>query len=182
MDDAGEDLCLRDVRGEHLGHGQQLFGQSLHGVVPQQLGAGGGHHHGVHHDMLCIVSLELFGNDADQLRRGHHADLDGIGVDIGEDGVDLLAKELRGGLKDIGDAGGVLGREGGDGAHGKHAVHRHGFDVGLNSGAAAGVTASDCQCCSHVFPPVARIGRGSASGKNIRRARWCPQCTTHQQR
>ena len=62
---AGQDLCFRDVRGEHLGHGQQLFSQGLHGVVPQQLGAGGGHHHRVHHDVRGLVSVQLFGDDAD---------------------------------------------------------------------------------------------------------------------
>ncbi len=52
MGHAGEYLCLGDVRGQHLRHRQQPCGQCIHGIVPQQLGAGGCHHNGVHHNVL----------------------------------------------------------------------------------------------------------------------------------
>ena len=146
---AGQDLSLRDVGSEHLGHGQQLGGQGLHSVVPQQLGAGSGHHHGVHYDVLCLVSMQLFGNGVDELGRAHHSDLDGIRVDVGEDGIQLLCQKAGRGLKDIGDTGGVLGRQGGDGAHGKHAVGSHGLDVGLDAGTAAGIAAGNGQSGFH---------------------------------
>ena len=146
---AGKDLSLRNVGGDHLCHGQQLFGQCLHGIVPQQFGAGGGYHDGIHDDVFRTVGSELFGNDADQLCRGHHADLDRIRADIGKDGVDLLAQKCGRRLKNAGDAGGVLGGKGGDGAHGKYAVSGHGLDVGLNACAAAGIAAGNGQCCFH---------------------------------
>ena len=52
-------------------------------------------------------------------------------------------------FKNVGDAGGVLGGQGGDGAHGKNAVGGHGLDVGLDTGASAGIAASNGQCCFH---------------------------------
>jgi Kef-type K+ transport system membrane component KefB len=61
----------------------------------------------------------------------------------------LLRQKLRRGIKNGGHAGGVLCRQGGNGAHGKHAVGGHGLDIGLNSGAAAGITAGNGQCSFH---------------------------------
>ena len=145
----GEDLGLRDVGGQHFGQGQQLGGQGRHGVIPQQLGAGGGYHHGVDHDVLSLVKAQPLRNRSDQLCRGYHADLDGIGVDVGKDGVQLLREELGGRLKNVGHAGGVLGGQGGDSAHGKNAVGGHRLDVSLDTGASAGITASNGQCCFH---------------------------------
>ena len=57
----------------------------------------------------------------------------------------------------IGDTGGVLGRQGGDGAHGEDAVHGHGFEVGLNAGAAAGIAARDGKCSFHGFAPLSQV-------------------------
>ena len=138
---AGEDLSLRDIGGDDLCHGQQLFGQRLHGVIPQQLGTGSGYHHGIHHDMLCVVAVQLLSNYPDQLSRGYHADLDGVRVDVGENGIDLLRQKFRGGFKNAGNTGGVLGGQGGDGGHG--------LDIGLNAGAAAGIAAGNGQCGFH---------------------------------
>ena len=67
----------------------------------------------------------------------------------GTDGIELLRQKLRRGVKNGGNAGGVLCGQGGNGAHGKHAVGGHGLDIGLNSGAAAGITAGNGQCSFH---------------------------------
>ena len=53
------------------------------------------------------------------------------------------------GLQNIRDAGGVLGRQGRDRAGGEYAVGGHGFDIGLDPGAAAGITAGNGQCSFH---------------------------------
>jgi len=148
---AGKDLSLRNVGGDHLCHGQQLFGQCLHGIVPQQLGAGGGNHHRVHHDMLCTVGVQLFGDHTDQLCRGYHADLDGIRVDVGKNGVDLLCQKFGRGFKNAGHTCGVLGSQCGNGAHGVHAVCSHGFDIGLDASTAAGIAAGNRQCSFHGY-------------------------------
>ena len=146
---AGEYLCLGDVRGQHLRHRQQPCGQCIHGIVPQQLGAGGCHHNGVHHNVLGAVLLQLVGDRADQLCRGYHTNLDGIGVDVGKDRVKLLGQKMWGRLKNVGHAGRVLGSQGRDGAHGKNAVSGHRLDICLDTGASAGITSSNGQCCFH---------------------------------
>ena len=51
-----EDFRLWNIGGQHLCHRQQP-GQCFHGIRPQELCPGGGHHHRVHHDMLCAVLL-----------------------------------------------------------------------------------------------------------------------------
>ena len=150
---AGQDLGLRNVGRDHLGHGQKLPCQDLDGAVLQQLGAGCGHHHGIDHDVLCIVLAQLFGNGLNERRRRHHADLDGIRVDIGEHRIQLLGQKFGCGLKDSGHAGGVLGRQSRDGAQSKHAVGGHGLDVCLNACAAAGIASGNGQCCFHKENP-----------------------------
>ena len=102
-----------------------------------------------HHHPLRAVLPELFRDDGNQLRRGDHADLHRVGDDIREYGVQLLRQEMGGGLQNIRDAGGVLGRQGRDRAGGEYAVGGHGFDIGLNPGASAGIASGNGQCCFH---------------------------------
>ena len=146
---AGEDLRLRDVGGQDRRQGQQLLFQNGDGVVPQKLCPGSGHHHRVHHDVLCAILAQLVRDDGDEAGRGDHADLHGIGEDVRENGVQFLTQELGRCLQNVCDAGGILGSQGRDGAHGKYAVGRHGLDVCLDAGASAGVASSDRQCCLH---------------------------------
>ena len=56
---------------------------------------------------------------------------------------------MRGRVKNVGHAGGVLGGQGRDCAQGKNAVGGHGLDVCLDTGASAGITSGNGQCCSH---------------------------------
>ena len=60
--------------------------------------------------------------------------------------------------------GGVLGGQGGDGAHGVDPVHGHGFQICLDAGAAAGITAGDRQCCFHGGVSFAALVQRSKPG------------------
>ena len=99
--------------------------------------------------MLCAVKMQPLGDGVDERGRRYHTDLHRIGVDIGKHGVDLLCQKLRRGVKNGGHTGGVLCGQGGNGTHGKHAVGGHGLDIGLDPGAAAGITAGNGQCSFH---------------------------------
>ena len=101
--------------------------------------------------MLCAVGVQLFGDHTDQLCRGYHADLDGIRVDVGKNGVDLLCQKFGRGFKNAGHTCGVLGSQCGNGAHGVHAVCSHGFDIGLDASTAAGIAAGNRQCSFHGY-------------------------------
>ena len=174
---AAQDFRLRDVGGDDLRQRQKLGFQRRHRVGVQKPRTGGSHHHRIHHNVLCAVAAQLFGNDMDELGGADHADLHRVWENVGEHRVELLPQKDGGRVENVGHAGGVLGSQGGDGAHGKYTVHRHGLDVCLNPGASAGIAPSDRQCCSHKISSFFSIevlcGKrcGSPGG-----ARWCPQC------
>ena len=113
------------------------------GVVADELGAARGDHDGIDDDVFRAVFPQLPRDDLDQSGGRDHADLDRVRADVGKNAVELLGEEIRRYLKDSLDAGGILGGQGGDGAHGVNAVCGHGLDVGLNSGASAGIASSD---------------------------------------
>ena len=79
----------------------------VYGVVAQELCPARRHHDGVDDDVLCAVLAQLRGDELDEPRRGDHAYLDRVGIDVGEHGVYLLGQELGGGLHDVCDAGPV---------------------------------------------------------------------------
>src|SRR5699024_11184301 len=135
------------------GQGEQQLLQGVHRLLGDKAGAAGGHHHRVHHDVFGLVLLQLARNHLNEAGGGDHSGLDRVGEDVGENAVQLIGQKFRGGLEDAVDAGGVLGRQGGDRAHGVDAVGGHGLDVGLDSGASAGVASSDRQCCFHGKTP-----------------------------
>ena len=87
---AAQDLRFGDVGGNDFRQGQKLSFQRGNCVRFQQGCAGGCHHHGVHHDMLCAVLPQLLGDHADQLLGADHTDLDSIRVDIRKHGIQLL--------------------------------------------------------------------------------------------
>ena len=80
--------------GDDLGQREQLPAQSAHGIRCDQIRVGGGYHHGVHDDVFRLVKAETLGDRLNERGRGHHADLDGAGADVGEDGVYLLGQKL----------------------------------------------------------------------------------------
>ena len=155
---AGENLRLGDVGGEEGCHGKKLPGEGTDGLGLHEPCPAGGHHPGVYHQVFCLMGPQPAGNGADQAAGGDHADFHRIGTDVLEHGVDLLGQKLGGYLKNSSNAQGVLGGESGDGAHGVDPVHGHGFDIRLDSCAAAGIAAGDGQRCFHC--------RASFSGVN----------------
>ena len=98
---------------------------------------------GVQHNVLRPVMAQPLADGLDQGRRGYHADLDRVGADVGEDRIQLPGQKFRGDFKNTLYAGGVLRRQGGDGGHGENAVHRHCLEIGLNTGASAGIASGD---------------------------------------
>ena len=166
---AGEHFCLRNVWREDGGQREQALLERVDCVVADELGAACGDHHGIDDEIFRAVFLKLLRDDFNQADGGNHTGFDRIRADVGKDAVELQRQKVRRDLEDSLNAGGVLRDEGGDGAHGVYTVCGHRFDVGLNSGASAGVGPSDCQCCFHVFLLFAFL---FYSGK-----RWCPQPT-----
>ena len=71
-------------------------------------------------------------DDGDESGRGNHPGFDGVGVDVGKHPLQLLFQKFRGRFHNAVNAGGILGRQGGDGAHGVNAIGRHGLDIGLD--------------------------------------------------
>ena len=87
--------------------------------------------------------LKRVGGGLDDRRVGHHAGLDRIGAQILQRHPDLIGDEPGRGFKNAGNAEAVLRRERGDGGHGKPVQCRDRLDVGLDSGAAAGIRTGD---------------------------------------
>ena len=146
---AGEDLRLRDVGGENGGQGEQFRLQGIHRLLGDETVAGGGHHHRVHHQLLHPVFLQLPGDDLDQRHAGYHSGLYRVRHDVRKDAVQLFRQKFRRDLHDALDAGRILGHQSCDRAHGVYAIGGHGLDIGLDTGASAGVGPSDRQCCFH---------------------------------
>ena len=83
--------------------------------------------------------LQPLGDGLDEAGGRDHADLHRVRPDVGKDAVDLLGEKLRGHFKNTLYAGRVLGGQRRDRTHGKYAIHGHGFQIGLNTGASAGI-------------------------------------------
>ena len=78
-----------------------------------------------------------------------HADLDGVGTNVAQHGVDLARQKLGRQRVDAAHAQGVLRGDGGDGGGAKAAQRGNGFQVGLNARAATRVGARDGQHAGH---------------------------------
>jgi len=141
---AGEDFRLRDVGRRYRSKGQKFRLERFDGGIRNEIRAAGGHHYGVDDHILRPVLAELFRDDADEGGGRDHADLHGVGPDIGEHAVELLGQKFRGHFKDALHAGRILGGQGRDGAHGVYAVCGHGLDICLDAGASAGIASGDC--------------------------------------
>ena len=140
---AREHLRLRDIGREHGGKRQQPRLERGDGVLGDEPRAARGDHHGVDDDVLRRVVLQPLGDDLDEAGGRDHADLHRVRPDVGKDAVDLLAEECRSYFKNTLYAGRVLGGQRRDRTHGKYAIHGHGFQIGLNTGASAGIASGD---------------------------------------
>ena len=140
---AGEQLRLRDIGGAEIGKGQKFFGKRLHGGVLNEPRAAGGHPYGVHNHILRPVLPELRGDYPDKRRRGYHTDFYGVGPYVLKYSIQLRRQKIGACFHNVSYAGCVLCRQRGYGAHGIDPIHGHRLDVGLNTGASAGIAACD---------------------------------------
>ena len=170
-----EGFGLADVGRDDRGEPEEAPGERRDGVVGDELGARGRHHHGVHHDVGGVPALQAIGDGLDDGRLRDHADLHRCRRDVLEDGVDLGGHELRRRVEHRAHPEGVLRGEGGDGGLGEQAVRRDGLDIRLDARAAAGIGSGDGEhggygALLHGSPRFpARAGPvGSGS------LRWCP--------
>ena len=134
---------LIEIGGDHRGAGKQLAHQRLHRRFFDQHGATGGDHDRIEHYVLQRVPIDRLGNRTHNLGRMQHADLDGVGADVLDDGIDLVAQHLRRHAVDGPHAAGVLRGECGNGGHAVAAQRGNGFQVGLDPGATAAVRTGD---------------------------------------
>jgi hypothetical protein len=141
---AGEDACLLQVRGHHGGKQEEPLNEHGDGIVSQQLGARSRNHHWID-DKRHRVTLEKRGDGLDDRRAEQHPRLRGVDTDIGEEDLELSTDELRRRLVHRSHLGRRLRRERDDGAHSVAAESREGLQVGLDSGAAAGIGSRDSE-------------------------------------
>ena len=113
------------------------------GVLEDEPRAARGDHRGVDDDVLRRVVLQPLGDDLNEAGGRDHADLHRVRPDVGKDAVDLLAEKCRSYFKNTLYAGRVLGGQRRDRTHGKYAIHGHGFQIGLNTCASAGIASGD---------------------------------------
>ena len=140
---SGQHLRLRNIGCSQGCQRQQDLLQRDHRVRLNQAGAGGRHHHRVYHDVFRLIMAQPVGNGFNQRGAGYHTDLHRVRADVRKDHVDLLSEKFRSHLQNSCYAGGVLCCQCGDRAHGVYAIHGHRFQISLDTGASAAVTASD---------------------------------------
>ncbi len=113
-------------------------------------------HHRIDDDVGKVELRDRGGDRFDDGRGGEHADLDGVGAEIGGDRFDLRRDEVGRQRLPGGHAERVLRRDRGDRRCAEDAVRGERLQVGLDAGAAARVAARNCQCCAHTvrFEPI----------------------------
>src|SRR5579863_1293454 len=103
-------------------------------------------HDRVEHQRQCRRALlKHRGDGLDHRGVVQHAGLDRVGADIIEHDLHLLTDEGRIDRQDAVNTLGVLRGQRRDGGRSESAEYRHGLDVGLNTGTAAGVGTGDNQ-------------------------------------
>ena len=151
---------LVQIGRDHGGQRKQLLHQHLHGVLRHQAVAAGGHHHGVQHHLQHLVAGNGFDHHTHHVGRVQHADLDGIDANVLSHGVDLGAQHIHRNAVNGAHTQRVLCGDGGDGGHAVAAQRAEGFEVGLDTGAAAAVRASNRQ-----YAGIARQRGGVQRGR-----------------
>ena len=96
-----------------------------------------------------MVFVQLLCNHADERGIRDHADLYGVGRDVGKDGIELRREECGRDGEDVGNARSVLRGQCGDGSHAVNAVRGHGLEIRLNARATARIAARNGECCVH---------------------------------
>ena len=139
----GQHLRFRNIGSCQRGNGQQSFCQGLHRIGFHERRTAGGHHNRVDNYIFRPILAQTLCNGFNQRGVGDHADFYRVRTNIRENHVDLLPEKIGGYLHDPGYAGGVLRGQGGDRTHCVYAVQGHRFQICLNTGASAAITASD---------------------------------------
>ena len=141
--DSRKQLCFGNVWGDDRRHRQKNAFEQADCFGTGKDRTAGRNNDRIDDDILRMIKMQSLRNGVHQLGGRNHPDFDGIGTDVLKDGVNLLGKKLRSDLHDGSNAGRVLRGECGDCRGGIYTVHRHGFDVSLNTGACAGITSGD---------------------------------------
>ncbi|MCW0424680.1 hypothetical protein NB713_002623 [Xanthomonas sacchari] len=171
---AEQQLRFRHVRRHQRRQRQQALAQRVQGIVLQQLGAAGGHHHRVQHHPRWAIFFQRIGDQVDHLGVGEHAELDRADVEVGEAGIDLCAQERQRRHVYRGDAAGVLCGQRGGRRQPVHAVRGEGLEIRLDAGAAAGIGAGDAQCGDDggfAHAPIVQGRRGLCTRPRLQRSR-----------
>ena len=152
---AGEDLGFRQVGCQHRGAGDELAFQRIDRARFDQRRAAFGDHDRIDDQRHRWGALgNHCGDDFDHRGIVQHPGFQRVGTDVVEHDFDLLADEIGRDRQYAEHPLGILCGQCGDGRHGESAQHRHGLDVGLNTGAAARIRAGDDQHPSvHRYDP-----------------------------
>ena len=132
------------VRRHHRREREQPADENLDGIVLQELGTGGRHHHGVN-DKRDTMTGEKVRDGLDDPAREEHPGLRCIHADVVEHDLELVKDELRWGLVHGAHLDRGLSRQRDDRAHAVTTEGCEGLEVGLNAGTAAGIRARDGQ-------------------------------------
>ena len=140
---ARNSLSLRQIRRQQRRQGQQLTNQRSAGLRRQQRITALRNHHRVHDDNLRLIFAQAGRNRFNNLRLRNHTDFHSIYADIIKNCFNLRLDDIAVYILHLRYATGVLRSNSSNYAHAKSAMSRKGLEVGLNSGAAAGITAGN---------------------------------------
>ena len=140
-----QDLGFGNIRGYHPGHGDEFFLEGPDCAFLDQTVSAGGNHHRIQDYVLHPVIFQDLRYPAHDSAALKHADLDGIGAYIVQDGSDLAFDDVFRYRMHGRHSDRVLDSDGCDGACCIASQGRNRLDVGLDSRASAAVAAGYCQ-------------------------------------
>ena len=168
---------------DQTGERKQLLDENGDGVRFNQPRAAGGDHDGVKNNGSRLPVPQSGRHHPHQIGRVQHADFHRINTYILKHRIDLRADHFGRQSVNGGNAQCILRRNGGDGAHAKTAQRGKGFEIGLNTGAAARIRTRDGQKAgvalgNHGFSQwLEWVERNSASMIRILRMASCTPCS-----
>ena len=124
---------------------QQLIAQRLDGGGGEQRIAAFCQHDGIQHHVLHLIALKPFGHRFYNVRFGQHADLGGINTHVAEHRIQLRGNKIWLDAVDRLHAARVLRHQRGNHRAAVRAQRREGFQVCLDTRAAAGIGAGNGQ-------------------------------------
>ena len=139
-------LRLGYVRRDDRRTRQEFGAKCRDSILTDEACAAGRDHDGIDDDVPRMVLVEFFRDHADECGIRDHADLYGIGRDVGEYCIELRREKVGRDGENVRDPRGVLRCECGKCAHAVDAVRGHGFEICLNARAAARITSRNGEC------------------------------------